>query len=173
MTATPPPDAERLYERLLAGVPPLLAGGGVLVGIHTGGAWLAERLHGDLALEGEPGLISSALHRDDFAERGLVIGKGELRSTRLPFEVDGARIVLVDDVLHTGRTIRAVVNELFDFGRPRSIALAVLVDRAGRELPVGAAFAAETLVLDAGERLTLARGDDGRFRFETRAARQD
>jgi pyrimidine operon attenuation protein/uracil phosphoribosyltransferase len=164
------PDAERLYERLRAGVPPLLAGGGVLVGIHTGGAWLAERLHRELRLEGEPGLISSALHRDDFAERGL---SGELRATRLPFEVDGARIVLVDDVLHTGRTIRAVVNELFDFGRPRSIALAVLVDRAGRELPIGAAFAAETSNLDPAERLTLARGDDGRFRFETRAARAE
>ena len=162
------PDAEGLYARLLAGVPPLLEGGGVLVGIHTGGAWLAERLHRELGLEGEPGLISSALHRDDFAERGL---SGELRATRLPFEVDGARIVLVDDVLHTGRTIRAVVNELFDFGRPRSIALAVLVDRPGRELPIGAAFAAATVALDPAERLTLAQDADGRFRFETRAAR--
>lgn len=168
MTTTP--DAERLYERMLAGVPPLLAGGGVLVGIHTGGAWLAERLHRELGLDGEPGLISSALHRDDFAERGL---SSERRATHLPFEVDGARIVLVDDVLHTGRTIRAVVNELFDFGRPRSIALAVLVDRAGRQLPIGAAFAAATVELEARARLTLARGTDGWFVFETRAARED
>ncbi len=156
-------DAEALYARLRDGVRTLLAArgeGAVIVGIHTGGAWLAERLQRDLGLPGKPGLISSTLHRDDFGSRGLA-GSGD--ATALPFAVDGRHIVLVDDVLYTGRTIRAVVNELFDFGRPASVALAVLVDRGGRELPIGAAFAAATVALSAREKVTLSRGDDGRF----------
>ena len=99
---------------------------------------------------GEHGVISSALHRDDFASRGLA---GSADPTRLPFEVDGRHIVLVDDVLYTGRTIRAVINELFDFGRPASVTLAVLVDRGGRELPIGAAFSAARVTVPAGQRL--------------------
>lgn len=156
-------DAEALYRGLRAGVGELLGADGVLVGIHTGGAWIAERLQADLGRPGEAGVISSALHRDDFAERGL---SSELKTTRLPFDVAGARIVLVDDVLHTGRTIRAVVNELYDFGRPRSIALAVLVDRGERELPIGAAFAAATVQLAPARRLSLERDADGRFRLD-------
>jgi pyrimidine operon attenuation protein/uracil phosphoribosyltransferase len=156
-------DAEALYARLRDGVRALLASRGddaVLVGIHTGGAWLAERLQRDLGLPGKPGLISSTLHRDDFGSRGLA-GTGD--ATALPFAIDARHIVLIDDVLYTGRTIRAVVNELFDFGRPASVTLAVLVDRGGRELPVDAAFAAATLALSAREKITLARGADGRF----------
>ncbi|KAB2873721.1 MAG: bifunctional pyr operon transcriptional regulator/uracil phosphoribosyltransferase PyrR, partial [Burkholderiaceae bacterium] len=84
---------------------------------------------------------------------------------RLPFAIDGARILLIDDVLFTGRTIRAVINELYDFGRPRAVDLAVLVDRGGRELPIQASFAAAKVVLPASQRLRLARGDDGRFAF--------
>ncbi len=157
-------DAEALYAGLVDGVRGLLRDGSALVGIWSGGAWLVERLQRDLELAGEPGVISSALHRDDFARRGLAGSD----PTRLPFEVEGRHIVLVDDVLHTGRTIRAVVNELYDFGRPASVALAVLVDRGGRELPIAAAFAAASGVdVAAGERLTLGRGDDGRLRFET------
>ncbi len=158
-------DAEALYAGLVEGVRGLLRDGSVLVGIWSGGAWLVERLQRDLALAGEPGVISSALHRDDFARRGLAGSD----PTRLPFEVEGRHIVLVDDVLHTGRTIRAVVNELYDFGRPASVALAVLVDRGGRELPIAASFAAASGVdVAAGRRLTLARGDDGLFRFDLR-----
>jgi pyrimidine operon attenuation protein/uracil phosphoribosyltransferase len=156
-------DAEALYARLRDGVRTLLAArgaGAAIVGIHTGGAWLAERLQRDLGLPGRPGLISSTLHRDDFGSRGLA-GGGE--ATALPFAIDGRHIVLVDDVLYTGRTIRAVVNELFDFGRPASVALAVLVDRGGRELPIGAAFAATTVALSARQKVSLERGDDGRF----------
>ena len=160
-------DAEALYARLRAGVSGLLKPGGALVGIWSGGAWLAERLHRDLSLEGAPGVISSALHRDDFSQRGLSAGADH---TRLPFEIEGRHIVLVDDVLYTGRTIRAAVNELYDFGRPASVALAVLVDRGGRELPVGAALAVATVELAAGRRLRLARDDTGRFAFEIRQA---
>ncbi len=158
-------DAEALYAGLLDGVRALMQPGGVLVGIWSGGAWLAERLHRDLGLEGGPGVVSSALHRDDFSQRGL---SGGADHTRLPFEVEGRHIVLVDDVLYTGRTIRAAVNELYDFGRPASVALAVLVDRGGRELPIGAALAVARTELAAGQRLSLARADDGRFSFQLR-----
>lgn len=165
-------DAEALYASLRDAVRPLVAPGVApvsLVGIWSGGAWLVERLQRDLvdgsALEGEAGVISSALHRDDFARRGLA----GTDPTRLPFDVEGRRIVLVDDVLHTGRTIRAVVNELFDYGRPASVQLAVLVDRAGRELPIEATVAATRIAdLPAGQRLSLARGDDGAFSFALR-----
>ena len=111
-------------------------------------------------------MISSALHRDDFSERGLSAGAG---ATKLPFAVDGRRILLIDDVLYTGRTIRAVVNELFDFGRPGSVTLAVLVDRGGRELPIAAAYAAARISLPSGQRLRLARAADGGFSFAVTA----
>ena len=158
-------DAEALYAELLAGTRRLLKPGGALVGVWSGGAWLAERLHRDLGLDGAPGVISSALHRDDFSQRGLSAGADH---TKLPFEVEGRHIVLVDDVLYTGRTIRAAVNELYDFGRPASVALAVLVDRGGRELPIGAALAVATTELAPGQRLSLARDDAGRFSLELR-----
>ncbi len=155
-------DAEALYADLLRGVRPLLRPESVLVGIWSGGAWLAERLHADLQRSGQPGVLSSTLHRDDFGSRGLASGTD---ATHLPFEVDGAHILLVDDVLYTGRTIRAAINELFDFGRPASVQLAVLVDRGGRELPVEAVYCAAKIALPTGQRLSLAKRDDGRFSF--------
>ncbi|MCB0874463.1 MAG: bifunctional pyr operon transcriptional regulator/uracil phosphoribosyltransferase PyrR [Thermoleophilia bacterium] len=154
-------DAEALYGELREGVAPLLAMGTHLVGIVSGGGWLAERLHADLRREGAPGAISSAMHRDDFARRGLA----NASQTTLPFEVDGADILLIDDVLYTGRTIRAVLNELFDYGRPARVRLAVLVDRGGRQLPVAADFAAARVSLPAARSLELARADDGRLSF--------
>ena len=156
-------DAEALYRELLAGVRGLLRPGAALVGIWSGGAWLAERLQKDLGLDGAPGVVSSALHRDDFSQRGL---SGGADHTRLPFSVQDRPIVLVDDVLYTGRTIRAAINELYDFGRPASVALAVLVDRGGRELPIEAACAVARVRLQPAQRLRLARDDAGRFSFE-------
>ena len=162
-------DAESLYTELRDGVRPLLRPDTALVGIWSGGAWLAERLQRDLGLPGTHGVISSTLHRDDFSARGLVISQsGGTDATNLPFAIDGRHILLVDDVLFTGRTIRAVVNELFDFGRPASVMLAVLVDRGGRELPLAAAFAAAKLVLPVSQRLSLAKADDGAFSFTVR-----
>ena len=171
-------NAESLYAELRQGVQALLRPGAALVGIWSGGAWLAERLQRDLSLPGGDkayGVISSMLHRDDFSERGLVVSPGAgsgagSGTTSLPFAVDGCHIVLIDDVLYTGRTIRAVVNELFDFGRPASVTLAVLVDRGGRELPVAAAFAAAKIVLPATQRLSLTKLDDGSFAFSVREA---
>ena len=157
-------DAEALYAALRQGVRGLLADAPqtALVGNWSGGAWLAARLHTDLALAGEPGVISSALHRDDFSERGMAASGG---TTKLPFAIDGQRILLIDDVLYTGRTIRAAINELYDFGRPASVALAVLVDRGGRELPIEPAYAAARIAMAPAQRLSLARADDGRFSF--------
>ena len=155
-------DAEALYGNLLDGVRRLITPDTVLVGVWSGGAWLAERLNQDLGLSTPHGVISSALHRDDFGSRGLVAGK---EATQLPFEVEGKRILLIDDVLYTGRTTRAVINELFDFGRPASVTLAVLVDRGGRQLPIEPAFSAARITLPANERVSLDRADDGQFQF--------
>ncbi len=156
-------DPESLYIDLLAGVRGLLKPDTVLVGIWSGGAWLAERLQRDLQRPGEHGVISSALHRDDFGSRGLTASADH---TKLPFDVSGKPIVLVDDVLYTGRTIRAVINELYDFGRPASVQLAVLVDRGGRELPIAASVSAARITLPPAQRLSLARDDAGRFSFK-------
>ena len=156
------PDAEALYTVLLAGVKQMLGERTKLVGIVSGGAWLAQRLHQDLGLDGAPGIISSAMHRDDFARRGMAASL----QTRLPFDIDGADLLVIDDVLYTGRTIRAALNELFDFGRPARVRLAVLVDRGGRELPVAADFTAARLELAATQALALVRGESGALAFE-------
>ena len=156
-------DAEALYRELKLGVQQLRTPDSRLVGITSGGAWLAERLHRDLALAGSAGVISSVMHRDDFAKRGL---SGAGQQTQLDFDVNDAHIILLDDVLYTGRTIRAVLNELFDYGRPASVQFAVLVDRGGRELPVQAGFAAARVSLPASQSLELARDAAGRFSFK-------
>ena len=158
-------DAEALYGELARGVRGLLGADTQLAGVVSGGWWLAERLQRELGRAGAPGALSSALHRDDFAKRGLA-GSGQ---TTLPFEVDGADILLLDDVLFIGRTIRAVINELFDYGRPARVRLAVLVDRGGRELPVAAEFAAARVTLPATQSLELAREGDGAFSFRIEA----
>lgn len=159
-------DAEALYRELLRGVPAIMQVDTHLVGITSGGAWLADRLQRDLKLPGQAGTISSAMHRDDFAQRGLSAGG----QTVLPFDVNGAHILVLDDVLYTGRTIRAVINELFDYGRPASVKLAVLVDRGGRELPVQADFAAARVALGDKQSLALARSDASVFSFNVEGA---
>lgn len=158
-------DAESLYANLRREVRALLPRlpDAALVGIWSGGAWLAQRLHQDLELPGAHGVISSALHRDDFGSRGM---SASADATQLPFAIEGRHIILVDDVLYTGRTIRAVINELYDFGRPASVTLVVLVDRGGRELPIEPAVAAARISLPPSERLSLARDPAGLFTFE-------
>ena len=145
----PLPDAEDLLallaERIRASVTPDTA----LVGIHTGGVWLAQRLHKSLALRQPLGTIDVSFYRDDYSSRGL---HPKVRPSDIPFDVADADIILVDDVLYTGRTIRAAMNELFDYGRPRSIRLAALIDRGGRQLPIAAQFiGAEISVADGGQ----------------------
>lgn len=171
------PDAEGLYPALLQGVRNLLMCGSSpatlphLVGIASGGVWLADRLQADLTdlvtagQLGGQGVISSTLHRDDFAQRGLALNA----QTTLPFDVDGADIILVDDVLYTGRTLRAVINELFDYGRPSRVRLVVLVDRGGRQLPIQADVAAAQISLPVTQSLRFGRDDQGRFSFKSKA----
>jgi pyrimidine operon attenuation protein/uracil phosphoribosyltransferase len=164
LTTHSQPNAEALYTELLAGVKAYLNASPVplqLVGITSGGAWLAERLQRDLGRPGAPGIVSSSMHRDDFAQRGLA----STAQTALNFDVNGAHILLIDDVLYTGRTLRAVLNELFDHGRPASVKLAVLVDRGGRELPIEAQVCAARVNVPAGQQLELARDDAGRLSF--------
>ncbi len=158
-------DAEALYSDLRSGVQQLLtsfAQAPRLVGVASGGAWLAQRLQKDLGLAGEAGILSSSMHRDDFSQRGLAFSG----QTLLPFDVNGAHLFVVDDVLYTGRTIRAVLNELFDYGRPASVKLVVLVDRGGRELPVQPDLAIVRVSVPASQTLELARAEDGRFSFQ-------
>ena len=131
-----------------------------IVGIFSGGAWLAERLAAELQLEGRLGFIDVSFYRDDYAEKGL---RAEIKPSQIPFDVNGATIILVDDVLYTGRTTRAAINELFDYGRPARIMLAALIDRGGRELPISADFVADTVSLEDQQQLVLHRAADGRF----------
>jgi pyrimidine operon attenuation protein/uracil phosphoribosyltransferase len=145
-------DAEALYAELVAGVRGLLRRESRLVGIWSGGAWLAERLQRDLALPGEHGVITSALHRDDFSSRGLA---ATADPTRLPFEVEGCHIVLVDDVLYTGRTVRAAIEAVFDYGRPARVQLAVLADRGHRELPIRPDYVGKNLPTARSERVNV------------------
>ena len=153
-------DAEALYRDLLAQVRAGLNGvaDAAIVGIHSGGAWLAERLAADLGLEQRLGFIDVSFYRDDYARKGL---HPDVKPTHIGFNVDRATIVLVDDVLYTGRTTRAAINVLFDYGRPARIILAALADRAGRELPVAADFVAAHVELAPGQSLALQRAAGG------------
>lgn len=157
-------DAEAIYRALrdaiAAGLAKTPGRQPHVIGIHSGGAWIAERLHGELALPTPMGTLSSAFHRDDYGRRGL---PAEMKSTDLPFEIAGADIVLVDDILYTGRTVRAALNELFDYGRPALVELAVLLDRGGRELPIEARYCGQVHPLPPERAFVLSRDAGGRF----------
>jgi pyrimidine operon attenuation protein/uracil phosphoribosyltransferase len=151
------PDADALCAQLANLMRPQVTPRTALVGIHTGGVWIAERLHRELGLAQPLGSIDVAFYRDDFSQRGLAKGA---KASSIPFDVEGAHIVIVDDVLYTGRTIRAALNELFDYGRPARVDLAVLVDRGGRELPVAATWCPQTVALSPGQTLVLERAGE-------------
>ena len=155
------PDPEQLLADLAARMRGQVAADAGLVGIFTGGAWVAERLHALLGCKLPLGQLAVTLHRDDFGRIGL---HRESRRSNIPFPVDGREVVLVDDVLHTGRTVRAALNELFDFGRPRAVRLAVLADRGGRELPVAADFVGAQVPVGLDEELVLSN-DGGKLAF--------
>ena len=155
-------DAEALCRQLAEQIRPHVSPATALVGIYTGGLWLAERLHAELGIAQPLGAIDVSFYRDDYASKGL---HASPQRTEVPFDVDGAHVILVDDVLYTGRTTRAALNELFDFGRPATVELAVLVDRGGRELPIAARYCAHTLPapLAREQNLELQRDEAGRF----------
>jgi pyrimidine operon attenuation protein/uracil phosphoribosyltransferase len=154
------PDAEVLLQQLAQSLRPLINKDTALVGIHSGGAWLMERLLPLLGKDLAHGILDVSFYRDDFNQRGL---HSETKPSQIPFEVEGRHIILIDDVFYTGRTIRAAMNELFDYGRPASITLAVLVNRGGRELPIAPQISAFDTHLDANQNLQLLRHDNGQF----------
>ena len=152
-------DAETLYAQLESQVKSALTGKSRLavVGIYSGGAWLADRLAKSLDVV-DVGYIDVSFYRDDYAEKGL---HAEVKPSHIPFEVEGATILLVDDVLYTGRTTRAAINTLFDYGRPAKVMLAALLDRGGRQLPVAADFVAKKITLEENQLLILQKAEDG------------
>jgi pyrimidine operon attenuation protein/uracil phosphoribosyltransferase len=153
------PDAEVLLAALTQKMQPVVNANTALVGIHTGGVWLAQRLHQALNIAYPLGSLDVSFYRDDFGKIGL---HAQTKSSTVPFEVEGRDIIVIDDVLYTGRTIRAAMNELFDYGRPTSIKLACLVDRGGRELPVSADFIGAQLALNKDDELVLEQ-NNGKF----------
>ena len=131
-----------------------------------GGAWIAQRLAHDLGLP-HYGVINVAFHRDDYAEKGMTaLRASSSMPTKLPFDVNGANIILIDDVLYTGRTVRAALNELFDFGRPAQVELMVLADRGKRELPISANFVGEKIEVPEQKILVLEKDVAGKFSFQ-------
>lgn len=159
------PDAEHVYIQLLAQLkahvescekPP------VIVGIHRGGAWLAARLHADLGLSEPLCTLDISFYRDDFATKGIGVN---VKTTDMAVDLDGRDVLLCDDILNSGRSVRAALNEIFDFGRPARVDLAVLFDRGGRELPVAARFCGGASEFDAAYKLVLERDSMGRFCF--------
>ncbi|WP_300086790.1 bifunctional pyr operon transcriptional regulator/uracil phosphoribosyltransferase PyrR [uncultured Nitrosomonas sp.] len=164
------PDAEQLLALLIEKIRPDVTGNTAIVGIHTGGAWLAERIHRALEITTPGGVLDISFYRDDYSKIGL---HPQVRPSQLPFDVENSHIILVDDVLYTGRTVRAAVNELFDYGRPTCIDLAVLVDREGRELPVAARYIGAVLALPENSMLELRQSDDGRLSLDLRSLATD
>ena len=151
---------DQLLEKLAADIKQLLDNRNIddplMVGIHTGGVWVAERLQKLLALEQPLGTLNISFYRDDFSRIGL---HPQVTPSNLPFDIDDSAIILVDDVLQTGRTIRAALNEIFDYGRPAMVILVTLVERSGRELPIQADITGLSVELKANEQIKLTGPD--------------
>lgn len=157
------PTPEQLLDQLVEQLSPSMGPGGwqpqALVGMHTGGVWVMEALIARLGLQDmATGTLDTSFYRDDYTQRGL---HDDVKPSRIPFDVEGRHILLIDDVLNTGRSVRAAMNLLFDYGRPASIRLAVLVDRGGRELPIFADYAGLRQELQAAAHVNLARDEAG------------
>jgi len=137
MTHNIPDDIDAIIDQMAGQLSELLKQQGIddpcMIGIHTGGAWVAEALHQRLGIEEPLGSLNISFYRDDFSRIGM---HPQVTPSHLPFEVEDRAIILVDDVLQTGRTIRAALNEIFDYGRPARVILVALVERSGRELPI-------------------------------------
>jgi pyrimidine operon attenuation protein / uracil phosphoribosyltransferase len=161
------PDAEALCKSLAASLAPRIGPASAMIGIHTGGAWVAERLHAALGMKAPLGFLDIAFYRDDYDRKGLA---RDPKRSKIPFDVAGKDLLLVDDVLYTGRTVRAAINELFDYGRPASIALVVLAERDGRQLPICAQHCGAHIEVPAGQRLRLKRSDRGKLSLELERA---
>jgi pyrimidine operon attenuation protein/uracil phosphoribosyltransferase len=156
------PEAESLCEKLASELRSQVKPTTAMIGLYTGGAWLAERLHALLGLREPLGLMDIAFYRDDYHAQGL---HHDPKRTKIPFDVSGRDLLLVDDVLYTGRTVRAAMNELFDYGRPASISLVVLADRGGRQLPICAQHCGARVEVPSVMRLRLKRDGAGRLQL--------
>ncbi|OGI39851.1 MAG: bifunctional pyr operon transcriptional regulator/uracil phosphoribosyltransferase [Candidatus Muproteobacteria bacterium RBG_16_64_10] len=155
--AAPAIDIDAALARMAEGLQPWLARNPVMVGIHTGGVWIAHKLHARLGITEPLGTLDISFYRDDFSQVGV---NPQVKASNLPMNIDGRHIILVDDVLQTGRTIRAALNEIFDYGRPASVMLAVLIERDGRELPIEAQVVGEHLKLSKNKHVKLVGGPD-------------
>ncbi|MDT8451186.1 MAG: bifunctional pyr operon transcriptional regulator/uracil phosphoribosyltransferase PyrR [Gammaproteobacteria bacterium] len=149
-----PPETllEKLAEQLKKLISQRAIDQPLMVGIHTGGVWVARALHQKLALEEPLYTLDISFYRDDFSRIGM---NPQVRPSQLPAQIDDRHIILVDDVLHTGRTIRAAMNEIFDYGRPASITLVCLIERDGRELPIQADVVGQHLHLNEDQHIKL------------------
>ena len=154
------PDPEQLFEALAQKINATAIPDIALVGIHTGGVWLAQRLHQKLGIEHPLGTLDVSFYRDDFDKRGL---RAHIKPSEILFDVEKVNILLVDDVLYTGRTIRAAINELFDYGRPGCISLAALIDRGGRQLPIVPQYVGAELKVPDQKMLELQRDANGKL----------
>lgn len=164
------PEAEQLVSELIAKIKPIVTSNTALVGIHTGGAWLAERIAQALGSDIPLGVLDISFYRDDFSQIGL---HPQIRRSDIPFDVDNSDILLIDDVLYTGRTIRAAMNELYDYGRPAHIELAVLIDRGGRELPIAAQYVGARLELAEQQNIQLNKDTAGKFSLSLHSVEAD
>jgi len=156
------PDPNRIIDILAEEIRPQLKPDSAFLGIHTGGVWVMDALLERLGVDLPHGVLDIAFYRDDFSRIGL---HPEVKPSSIPFDVEGRHILLIDDVLYTGRTVRAAMNLIFDYGRPSRIRLAVLIDRGGRELPIRPDYMGAEMELEPGQNISLERDDDGRLRL--------
>ena len=154
------PDPETLLNDIASKIKARVNTDTALVGIHSGGVWIMQRILGKLDDDIPSGTLDAALYRDDFAQRGL---KNAPKPPNIPFDIQGKHIILIDDIFYTGRTTRAAMNELFDYGRPASITLAVLINRGGAELPITPQIVGAELMLKPNQNLQLSQNTKGKL----------
>jgi len=156
-------DIDAAMTRMVEQLRPRLKNDPLMVGIHTGGVWVAERLHQLLEFKEPLGTLDISFYRDDFTRIGM---NPQVRTSHLPVNVENRHLILVDDVLHTGRTIRAALNEIFDYGRPASVMLACLIERGGRELPIEPQVVGEHIKLGKNQHVKLLGPDKLELRIQ-------
>jgi pyrimidine operon attenuation protein/uracil phosphoribosyltransferase len=154
------PNPETLLNDITAKIIARIQPETAIVGIHSGGVWLMERILSDLKQPVLHGTLDAAFYRDDFAQRGL---KNQSQAANITFDIQGKHIILIDDIFYTGRTARAAINELFDYGRPASITLAVLINRGGAELPIQPQIVGANIPLTSNQRFQLAQTTQGKL----------
>jgi pyrimidine operon attenuation protein/uracil phosphoribosyltransferase len=161
-------DIQGLLDRLEQALKTTISGRNiedpVMIGIHTGGVWVAKKMHQRLNINEPLGLLDISFYRDDFSQIGV---NPKVKPSQLPIDIEGRDIILIDDVFYTGRTIRAALNEIFDYGRPRQVVLGVLIERDGRQIPMKPDCAGETITLPPGQRIKLTGPENLAIHIET------